>query len=177
MLLHLSSDGGRGRTRFWITLLPLIFYLNYRNTVQKLANYRVPPYRTPPQLQRFYDEENCSSVLQCAIENKVKHDESLRLIIMERYHYTSNRIISTKTIDWCLIQVRSMSIWGDLYHAGLWGFFSFLLSHIIVWAPLIARRESLSSPDSDEFWFLILMHSIFLTRTLSEANDFLKFWN
>ena len=65
----------------------------------KIGKYRVPPYRTPPQLQRFYDEENCSSVLQCAIENKVKHDESLRLIIMERYHYTSNRIISTKTID------------------------------------------------------------------------------
>ena len=65
----------------------------------KIGKYRVPPYRTPPQLQRFYDEENCSSVLQCAIENKVKHDESLRLNIMERYHYTSNRIISTKTID------------------------------------------------------------------------------
>ena len=98
MLLHLSSDGG-GAYEVLNYLITVDFLFELPKDRPKIGKCRVPPYRTPPQLQRFYDEENCSSVLQCAIENKVKHDESLRLNIMERYHYTSNRIISTKTID------------------------------------------------------------------------------
>ena len=70
-----------------------------------------------------------------------------------------NRIISTKTIVWCLIQVRSMQFVAfnyNLYHAGLRGFFSFLPSHIIGLAPLIGRRESL---NFTWFWWILIPDS------------------